>query len=413
MVTTPDSGHERRFDVAVIGLGLIGSAAARHLAATERTVVGIGPGEPTDRSNSSGPFASHYDSGRVTRRIDARREWAILATRSIANYPLLEETLGRSFHRPSGLVFVRNDDEGIRNQREVASDLDISIEVSLTDDIDSRWPDLRFPPGWTAIIEEGPAGHIDPRAMLEAQLIAARNDGAQIDRLAATAIDRDAHGFMIQLADGSRRLAENVLVATGPYPSSSLFEPLAISVRPEAVILAEVADQELERLIDLPSIIYLLDHERLDDVYIVPPRHYPDGRRLIKMGGSHRDAARFVTDEAKRQWMAGRDADELLPTMREVLQSILHRTHFLGFEMKPCLIADTSTGLPFVDRVSDGVYVALGGNGHAAKSSDAIGELAATLVVNDGTWTDLQLDQASFAAVAGDVDRSGNSRHGN
>ena len=90
-----------RVDAAVIGLGLIGSAATRHLAQAGCTLVGIGPAEPVEWNSHLDPFASHYDSGRVTRRLDARREWAILASRSIDEYGAIESPSGISFHRSS------------------------------------------------------------------------------------------------------------------------------------------------------------------------------------------------------------------------------------------------------------------------------------------------------------------------
>ena len=46
------------YDVAVVGRGLIGAAAARHLAEAGITVVRIGPDEPVDRRASSGPFVA-------------------------------------------------------------------------------------------------------------------------------------------------------------------------------------------------------------------------------------------------------------------------------------------------------------------------------------------------------------------
>ena len=52
------------FEIAVIGRGLIGSAAARHLAEAGHRVVLIGPDEPVDRRTSPGPFCSHPDEGR-------------------------------------------------------------------------------------------------------------------------------------------------------------------------------------------------------------------------------------------------------------------------------------------------------------------------------------------------------------
>jgi len=56
--------------IAVIGRGLIGSAAARHLAKAGHAVTLIGPDEPADRKAHRGVFASHYDEGRITRALD-------------------------------------------------------------------------------------------------------------------------------------------------------------------------------------------------------------------------------------------------------------------------------------------------------------------------------------------------------
>ena len=49
------------YRVAVIGRGLIGSAAARHLTEITDGVVVVGPDEPAERSSHTGVFASHYD----------------------------------------------------------------------------------------------------------------------------------------------------------------------------------------------------------------------------------------------------------------------------------------------------------------------------------------------------------------
>lgn len=46
--------------LAVIGRGLIGSAAARHLSKMGHDVALIGPDEPADFSQHSGVFGSHY-----------------------------------------------------------------------------------------------------------------------------------------------------------------------------------------------------------------------------------------------------------------------------------------------------------------------------------------------------------------
>ncbi len=394
----------------MIGLGLIGSAATRHLAQAGCSLVGIGPTEPMNWSTHTNPFSSHYDSGRVTRRLDARREWAVLASRSIDEYGAIEAQSGISFHNPCGLTFVRRDPAGIANQKEVIRQLDLPVTIGRTE-TDSP-AHYCFPAGWTTLTEPDPAGAIDPRRMVSAQLAAAKMGGAKILRESAEELTKLDSRWQIRTTTTSID-AGLVLLATGPYLDTLHPIQLEASVRPEAVILGQISETEAARLAELQSVIYLLDHPKIDDVYVCPPVRYPDGRFHIKMGGSQAGARTLGSSEAKRTWMAGTDADAQLPVMTEVLTTILPDVAFESFEMKPCLITDTSSGLPFVDRIDDDLFIAAGGNGHAAKSADAIGGLATALALNDGKWTDTELDRDQFAVRRGQWSPTDGSRHGN
>jgi sarcosine oxidase len=75
-----------RFDIAVIGRGMIGAAAARHLGESGHAIVLIGPSEPMDRTHSNGPFSSHSDQGRITRIAGRTGMWTEVAARSIERY---------------------------------------------------------------------------------------------------------------------------------------------------------------------------------------------------------------------------------------------------------------------------------------------------------------------------------------
>ena len=54
------------FEFIVIGRGMMGAAAARHLTLEGKRVALIGPEEPSDRLAHQGVFASHYDEARIT-----------------------------------------------------------------------------------------------------------------------------------------------------------------------------------------------------------------------------------------------------------------------------------------------------------------------------------------------------------
>ena len=67
---------------------------------------------------------------------------------------------------------------------------------------------------------------------------------------------------------------------------------------------------------------------------------------------------------------------------------------------KPCAITRTSNKHPIIDALDDGqVFVATGGNGSAAKSSDEIGRLVAKLAI-DGSLDDEFFKESDFRAPA-------------
>lgn len=71
------------FDYIVVGRGLIGTAAARHLSHRGHRVALIGPSEPACRHRHRGPFGSHYDEGRITRI-------PCLTTHTTTGYPYVQ-----------------------------------------------------------------------------------------------------------------------------------------------------------------------------------------------------------------------------------------------------------------------------------------------------------------------------------
>ena len=398
-------------DLAIVGMGLIGSAALRHAAKTS-TVVGIGPPEPTDWAGHNGPFASHYDSGRVTRRLDISREWAILAGRAMDQYPVIEAASEIPFHRPTGLLFSRDDEPGLAALRSVASDLDIPIEDGSAGRALAEKHGINIPSTSTVLAEPAPAGVIDPRAMVAAQHRAAKRDGALVARDTVMSIRPSLNGFELLTVAGRTHQARNVLVAAGAYTSALLRQPLAISVRPELVVLAEVGAADAERLSSMPSIIHLLDHQDLDSVYLNPPVPYPDGKTYLKIGGSHQQAVSMDGPEDFKRWMSAEVPERSVDLLREVLVGLLPDVEFLRWQAKPCLITDTTTDLPYIDTTETGVTVAFGGNGRSAKSADAIGAMAASLALT-GEWADGELPAERFKAEYGEFQPGPGSHHSN
>lgn len=401
-----DEGDERVAAVAVVGLGLIGGGALRHLAASGAAVVGIGPSEPLVAASHTSAFASHYDSGRITRHLDARREWAVLAARSIAGYAALEEASGISFHRPTGVVMAEHDPIRIASTLANAAELGVPVDVAESAAPSAGTGLLSFADGTTLLGEPGPAGHIDPRRMLAANLAVAVDLGATVLDEEVVAIERAAGRWILRTSRGRTVTADQVLVAAGPHadevlatvPDLERTPPLA--VRGETIVLAELDDAEHERLAALPSVLARLDrpgceHPTYEDLYLVPPTTYPDGTVRLKLGATRAAYLELPTAATKRAWMRGDDHRAELPELRALLEGLVPGLRARSWETKPCLITETPSDLPCVAHLGPDLVVAAGGNGYAAKSANAIGALAADLL-RSGTWSDPDLDADAF-----------------
>jgi sarcosine oxidase len=383
----------------VVGLGLVGSAALRYLSAAGRRCVGIGPGEPVEWSTHKGVFASHYDSGRITRRLDKRREWAILAGRAIDAYPEIEARSGITFHRPVGVVMADVDADRLGPVTTVAQGLHVGFERFAPGQPfgDDR---IAVPAGATVLREPAPGGFIDPRRMLAAQLAIARQQGAEVLVQQVVSVDRlPGGGWSVRTAEGTEVEADQVVIAAGPHADEIQgVEPRPlIDVVAETVVMARVSSAEQHRLAGLPSIIV----DDVDDhLYIVPPTEYPDGQAYVKLGATRHDQW-VLSPEDRRVWMTGTQHEADLDWLRELMLGVLPSLQAEAWSTKPCLIPDTPTKLPYLEIVEPGLVMAAGTNGYAAKSADAIGAVAAGLVLN-GRWTDADLEATSFELISRD-----------
>lgn len=146
---------QRHYDYIVVGKGLMGAAAARHLSARSSSIALIGPDEPPDRSSHMGVFGSHYDEGRITRILDPDRIWALFAQRSIARYRNLERRSGISYYDEVGHLAVGPRPEGaedyVARLHAVAKELGVVYETYEAAAWRERFPYLAFEAGSVAL----------------------------------------------------------------------------------------------------------------------------------------------------------------------------------------------------------------------------------------------------------------------
>lgn len=354
--------------VAVVGRGLMGAAAARHLARGGHQVVLIGPDEPADLAAHQGVFGSHYDEGRISRRNALSPFWARAASQSIARYNEIEAQSGIRFFTASGalmagtLAWIARVDAAAR---------EVGVESTALDPeaLAAEFPFLRFDPRFHGRYEPG-TGHISPRRLVAAQTEAARRAGAEVIAAEATAI---GEGWVDTGA--SRVEADRVLVAAGAWSDHLLGREKHLSVMARTVAFLELDEGEAARLARMPSIVPQGDN----DPYILPPIRYPDGGIRLKIGGDPEDR-QLQTPKAIGDWFRSGGNPELRDDLAEQLANMIPGLKIARVGAAACVTSWTSDGEPEIRALSGRVVVCTGGNGSSAKCSDELGRRASVLV---------------------------------
>jgi sarcosine oxidase len=389
------------FDIAIIGAGLFGSAAARHLSKTSDGIALIGPAEPVRPQQHQGAFASHFDASRLTRIVDPDLVWGTLARRSVDRYRDLEQESGIDFYNEIGYMMVTPGGLGtewfdLPAMREVASDLDVAVEDLDDAELQSQFPYLRFTPGSSAMLQRADAGYIDPRGLLVAQQGIGTAQGVTLLREEVTRISDTGGQTRIDTRSGRSLRAKRVLLATGAYANAAglLRERLDVKVRAAMIMLSEVGSDTRP---EFPGTLYAkTDGEEDFWGLLMPPVTYPDGRSYIKTMDGYYGPTPLRTTEEFGDWCRNEGHTDHHSTLKRALREVFPSLDVLGSRFQGCLITDTATHYPYIDMLTDRLGIVAGGNGKAAKSSDEIGRIAAAMM-RSGSW-ESTLPQALFAA---------------
>ncbi|MEM7719043.1 MAG: FAD-dependent oxidoreductase [Pseudomonadota bacterium] len=357
--------------IAIVGPGMIGSAAARHLAKAGHDVVLIGTGEPDDWGAHHGAFASHYDEGRITRVGDPHPFYARVSKASIDRYGEIEAESGISFFTECGALIAGNApfmDRVTATRAEVPS----TYATLDADGLRGRFPYLSIADGVTGHHEPGKAGHISPRRLVAAQQKAAAAAGAK--RLETEAV-HVAPGLI--KTDKDTVACDQVIVAAGGWTDAVLGRAPELKVYARTVAFHEIPADEVSRLATMPSMIL---NDRF--VYVLPPIRYPDGRVWLKLGGETVDRVVSGRDEIGDWFRSGGDGT-VGDALTETLTALIPDLAYSDRRIAPCVTTFTENGLPEIRKLEDGLTVAAAGCGAGAKCSDELGRMAAEQAIGD------------------------------
>lgn len=375
------------YEVIVVGLGAMGSAAAYHLARRGRRVLGL---EAYGRGHTNG--SSHGRSRIIREAYFEAPDYVPLVQRAYTLWRELAAETGRALLTITGGITA-----GAPDSPTFAGALTSARAHNLTfEELDAREVAARFPgfrlPDDTLTIYEPNAGFLDPEACVFAHLDLATRHGATIRHdEPARRWSTDGAGVRVETGHGTYR-ADRLVIAAGPW-AGELLADLGLPLTVQRVVNVHFAPARPELFAPGRCPVYIIG---------VPEGDYYGFPALPGQGlkfGRH-DAGEACTPQTIRRAIDPGEIDEL----RAVLDRYLPGAGGEVLHTLTCMYTNTPDRDFILDRhpAHANVVYACGFSGHGFKFASTIGEILAGLALTGGTRHEIGfLAARRFAARGG------------
>ncbi len=363
------------FDVAVIGLGAMGSAALYELARRGKRVVGIERFQPGHENGSS-----HGESRVIRLAYFEHPSYVPLVRAALAKWRQLERASGETLLTATGVLQI-----GRPGSILVAGSLAACREHGLEHEtldaaaIRARFPIFSVPEDYSGLWEEE-GGILRPERANAAHLRLASAAGAELltgNRVQAIE-PRSGHVRIVQ--DGAVIEAGAVVVTAGPWIADlvTALKP-HLSLSRQVLCWYEPLSPELFRADAFP--VFAIEGD--DDIVY----GFPDFAGTGVKCASHHAGETIGHADAPRRPPVAEDARRITDFVRRYIPAAPGRL----LNMKTCIYTNTPTGDFVIDRAPDDerIVFASACSGHGYKFATVIGEALADLALQGGTRHDL------------------------
>lgn len=366
------------YEIAVVGLGGMGSAILAHCARRGASVIGLEQfGRGHDLGSSSGR------SRMIRKAYFEDPAYVPLLLRSYELWRELEQKTGASLLRLTGLLMVGQEGcEIVAGATRAAREHALALESLSAREIKARYPMLKVRDDEVGVYEPD-GGVLDPERAIDAHLTLAAAAGATM-RFAIPMKDWEATnaGFLIRLADGTTVQSHSLVLSLGAWFKEAL-ERLGIAIRVQRNIQAWFnSTSDAYRAPHFPP--FLLDRAGL----LSPLYGFPDFGDGVKAAfhahGDLTDAAHVV-----REIDSARDIEPIARAMADWMPEAATRLR----AAKACLYTLTPDGHFVVDRHPEhpGLVLCGGFSGHGFKFAPVIGEICADLALEEPARHEIEL----------------------
>jgi len=371
------SGSTTDYDVIVVGLGAMGSAAAYRLASRGRRVLGL------DRFRPPHEFGSSHGRTRIIREAYFEHTLYVpLVRRAYELWADLERQSGqRLLLQTGGLMIGPPDGVLVTGARRSAQDHNLPHEVLSAADLRRRFPAFA-PDVATIAVWEPRAGILFPELAIQSHLELARKCGATL-QCDEPVLHWESNGqsSRVSTVKGSYR-ADRLLISAGAWTGSLLpAVPLPLRVERQVLCWFEPGSHpELFQPKRCP--IFIWEH--------APGRFFygfPDLGEGVKVA-IHHEGEETQPESLRREVQP----DDIAP-VKALLQQYVPAAAGPLRSAEVCMYTNTPDAhfIFGLHPASSQVLIASPCSGHGFKFSPVIGELAATLLGGEVPAFDLSL----------------------
>ncbi len=368
-------GLQTSYDVIVLGVGSMGSAACYHLAKKGHRVLGL---EQFDIPHEEG---SHAGQTRIIRKAYFEHpNYVPLLHRAYTNWKLLEEACSTQLYFPTGLLYFGPADHELITGT-LASAEQYNIEVNpLSEGQENPYPQFNVPSGCKRLIEPD-AGFVIPERAILAHVDQALQCGAVI-RTREKILDWSSQNGSIEVRTNHQIYTCDKLVICAGAWTSQLTPLSELEVTRQVIAWATPKDREPFELGNLPC--WTLGDPAVSGIYYgfpILPAHAAGGPAGLKF--AHHTKGSLSDPDSVDRRATKEETERLIATIGEFMPEAIDSIQTL----KTCLYTyspDDHFIIDFHPNNAD-VIIAAGFSGHGFKFASVIGEVLSELALDGRT----------------------------
>jgi monomeric sarcosine oxidase len=373
----------KTYDIAIIGAGVMGAAAACAAARRGARVALI------DQAQLPNPRAASIDHSKVFRFAYPDPFYARLAVDALNGWRAIEEETGAQLLTPTGLLLMGQADSRIESETAAAlRALNLDAELMTSVEAAARFP--QFNPAAFAHAVLDPSGAIThaERAVQTMIHLARRRGATIIESVRVTGIEQ-AHGANVRIiTDAGESLeSERAMIATGPWTRRA-FPAVArhlVTTRQEIVYFEPRTNREAFAVGRFPIFI-----DFGSGFYGFPIHH----NGAIKVGNHHQGRPTEMDDDRTV-------GEEVIVGCRDFFADFIPALADAEVrETRVCVYNNTPDEDFIIDwqRGIENVLLVTGFSGHGFKFAPLVGRISAELLLTGQTTYDItRFSLARFA----------------